>query len=530
MAPEREQSPPDLEHRARLSMFFPGDFTVPWVGDSPTIETRRQYIDAYLNWLLPCSELHEAGEYERALRRRAEKIVVARKIAGGTTRLREDFFEYCVDCVYWNVWLCRHMAPNIPVWPWGLPEENPQDKWSATFATLASTDEVKAMAKGWVESQGGEMPSNESSQQFNLSNAFLVLAQKAEGLRVVKAHDMPASTVAVLAASLAKEEHRDNLHRFQGQARLYTWFCLSEVYEKGDNVVNAIDPHGAGCGDHGQYIPSFTTTPTNPGKPTGQAPVAAPGGNKPRNKKKFQAKPKAPHFVEANKPEPLEASIANQEKPSFAATIGTYSGSKLGPPKGIEDSIWAPSGSASKAAAKSMALPPVAPRLVSTQPVASIPAVARPRPVSAQPAASRPALAPAQQAVETKPKSVCSLSEMAMALPSLQPTNQGQFLTVKGFRHQGQLCPEPSYQPPDRAHREKAWRLALPWLPIPSQGEPFRIELSGQMDFVFLVWGPNCAHWKYIQENFVDSSLRHLRRETDNRSHPTKQASRPPTA
>ncbi|KAL2677278.1 hypothetical protein Neosp_011047 [[Neocosmospora] mangrovei] len=409
MAPEGEQSPPDLEHRARLSMFFPGDFTVPWVGDSPNIEKRRQYIDAYLNWLLPCNELEDHREYERALRRRAEKIVVARKIAGGTTRLRKDFFEFSVDCVYWNIWLCRHMAPNIPVWPWGLPEENPQDKWSATFATLTSDDEVKAMAKRWVESHEGDMPPNDSSEQFNLSNAFLVLAQRAEGLRVVGAHDMPASTVAVLAASLAKEEHRDNLHRFQGQARLYTWFCLSEVYEKGENAVNAIDPHGAGCGDHGQ------------------------------------------------------------EKPSFAATIGTSSGSKLGPPKGIEDTIWAPSGSASKATAKSI-LVPMAPRLVSSQPVAS-----------------RSALAPALQAVETKPKDGFNLSNMAMALPLLQPTDQGQFLTAKGFRHQGQLYPEPSYQPPDRAHREKASRLALPGLPTPSQGEPFRIELSGQMDFVFFV-------------------------------------------
>lgn len=94
-----------------------------------------------------------------------------------------------------------------------------------------------------------------------------------------------------------------------------------------------------------------------------------------------------------------------------------------------------------------------------------------------------------------------------MALPLLQPTDQGQLLTVKGFQHQGQLYPEPSYQPPDRANREKAWRLALPGLPIPSYGEPFRIELSGQMDFVFLVWGRHGAHWKYIQENFVDPSL-----------------------
>lgn len=93
-----------------------------------------------------------------------------------------------------------------------------------------------------------------------------------------------------------------------------------------------------------------------------------------------------------------------------------------------------------------------------------------------------------------------------MALPGLMPSDQGQFLPVKVFDHQGRLYPEPPYGP-DCAHREKAWRLALQGISLPSEGEPFRIELSEEMDFTFLVWGPNGAHWEYIQEHFVDPSL-----------------------
>ncbi|RTE72601.1 hypothetical protein BHE90_012987 [Fusarium euwallaceae] len=184
-------------------------------------------------------------------------------------------------------------------------------------------------------------------------------------------------------------------------------------------------------------------------------------GRKPGNKKKLQVKPNAFCFVEANKPEPLEASIANKKKPSFAATVGTSSGSKLGPPEGIEDSIWAPAGSASKAAVK-----PVSPR---------------PQPV-------------APQAMETIPKDAFCLSEMVKALPPLKPFGQGQVEPVNGFQHQGRFYPKSPKQP-DRVHREKMWRLAFPGLPWADGGEPFRIELSEQMDFGFLVWGLNGAHW-----------------------------------
>ncbi|RSL73457.1 hypothetical protein CEP53_000733 [Fusarium sp. AF-6] len=198
-------------------------------------------------------------------------------------------------------------------------------------------------------------------------------------------------------------------------------------------------------------------------------------GSKPGNNKKLQAKPNPPRFVEANKPEPLEASIANQDKPSFAATVGTSSGSKLGPPKGIEDSIWAPAGIASKAA-----VTPVAPK----------PAAPRPQPVAQN---ARPV---APQAMETIPKDAFCLSEMVKALAPLKPFGQGQVEPVNGLQHQGRFYPK-SPEQPDRAHREKMWRLAFPGLPLPVGGEPFRIELSEQMDFGFLVWGLNGAHWKY---------------------------------
>ncbi|RSL98679.1 hypothetical protein CEP52_010235 [Fusarium oligoseptatum] len=189
-------------------------------------------------------------------------------------------------------------------------------------------------------------------------------------------------------------------------------------------------------------------------------------GRKPGNKKKLQVKPNAFCFVEANKPEPLEASIANQDKPSFAVTVGTSYGSKLGPLKGIEDSIWAAAGIASKAVVK--------------------PAAPRPQPV-------------APQAMETIPKDAFCLSEIVKALPPLKPFGQGQVEPVNGFQHQGRFYPKSPKQP-DRVHREKMWRLAFPGLPWADGGEPFRIELSEQMDFGFLVWGLNGTH-------LVDPSL-----------------------
>ncbi|KAJ4233072.1 hypothetical protein NW759_001855 [Fusarium solani] len=316
----------NLEHRTQSSRFNPGDFAAPWVGKNPLIVKRRQYRTAHLNWILPfLAQRQQVLEHERKIRKEAEQTVVARYIANG-------LFEYQVDRFYWESWL-ESMSPNAPKCPWSKPAENPTDEWSATFATLISDDEVNTMVKEWLEGQGREMPPNESSEESDLSNLFLVFSQRAKGLHVIGAHRMPAETVVGLANTLAQEEHRDNLHRFQGRGKLDTWFCLNEVYKKGDNAINALDPHRAGCRDHGQI-------------------------------------------------------------PSFAATIGASSGSKLGPPKGIQDSIWAPSSSASKAAAKSVALPPVAPRLVSTHP-------AVPRSAVAQPAA--------QQAIETKPKGRFSL-------------------------------------------------------------------------------------------------------------------------
>ncbi|RTE72599.1 hypothetical protein BHE90_012988 [Fusarium euwallaceae] len=246
MAAPNRQTPP---LHSRFNAFY---FALPEVGENPPIEKRRQYIDAYLNFTLPSSgDGQVAGEYERELHQRAEKFVAARHVAEGVVRMREAIFQYKVDYVYWNQWLSP-LAPNAPVWPWSIPAEDPQDKWSATYATLTSDNEVKTMAKEWQESQGKGMPTNMSSEKSDLSNLFLEFAERTKGLHVVGARTMPIETVVGLANTLAQEEHRDNLHHFQGRGKLDTWVCLDEVYKKGHDAINVLDPHGTGCRDHGK--------------------------------------------------------------------------------------------------------------------------------------------------------------------------------------------------------------------------------------------------------------------------------------
>ncbi|WAO94267.1 Hypothetical protein NCS54_01184200 [Fusarium falciforme] len=158
-----------LEHRAWSSMFYPGDFAMPWVGKTPTIDERRRYMAAYLARMIPCVG-KKPGDYEQELRQSAQKKVVAKYVADGTASMRDGTFEYLVDL--------GKMHPNMPKWPWTPPAEDPEGKTSSTFATLTSDNEVKAMATRWLAKRGRETPPNESSEQSDLSNLFLVFAQR----------------------------------------------------------------------------------------------------------------------------------------------------------------------------------------------------------------------------------------------------------------------------------------------------------------------------------------------------------------
>ena len=81
-------------------------FPLLWVGDNPTIEKRRIYMESYLDWMLQGS-----GVDEQRVRKKAEEDAVNKFVQEGKTEVKNSLFEWAVDRSYWYIW-CKFASPE----------------------------------------------------------------------------------------------------------------------------------------------------------------------------------------------------------------------------------------------------------------------------------------------------------------------------------------------------------------------------------------------------------------------------------
>ncbi|KAL6360758.1 hypothetical protein LRP88_06466 [Fusarium phalaenopsidis] len=67
-----------------------------WIGDNPTIERRRVYMEDYLDWMIRGS-----GEDKQRVQKKAEEDAVNKFVQEGKTEVKTTLFEWAVDRSYW---------------------------------------------------------------------------------------------------------------------------------------------------------------------------------------------------------------------------------------------------------------------------------------------------------------------------------------------------------------------------------------------------------------------------------------------
>lgn len=94
-----------MEHRNIPSLLHDGLFSRVWVGDSPTLHQRRQYIRAYLEWRLPHEDMEKQ---ERDLRDLAARKAAMVLINDRVIEIGDEQFEWLVDKKFWQTWRKYH--------------------------------------------------------------------------------------------------------------------------------------------------------------------------------------------------------------------------------------------------------------------------------------------------------------------------------------------------------------------------------------------------------------------------------------
>lgn len=90
-----------MEHRLIPSMFNDGSFPMAWIGDTPTLDARREHIRAYLEWRLPHGDMENQ---ERKLRDLAERKAAMLLINDNVIEVGADQFEWLIDEMLWHTW------------------------------------------------------------------------------------------------------------------------------------------------------------------------------------------------------------------------------------------------------------------------------------------------------------------------------------------------------------------------------------------------------------------------------------------
>ncbi|WAO94285.1 FAD-binding-3 domain-containing protein [Fusarium falciforme] len=110
--------PKAMEHRLIPSVFNDGSFPMAWIGDTPTLDARREYIRAYLERRLPHGDMENQ---ERKLRDLAERKAAMFLINDNVIEVGADQFEWLIDEMLWHAWL--GYLGQAPLFPWRCPQE-----------------------------------------------------------------------------------------------------------------------------------------------------------------------------------------------------------------------------------------------------------------------------------------------------------------------------------------------------------------------------------------------------------------------
>ncbi|RSL60654.1 hypothetical protein CEP54_006646 [Fusarium duplospermum] len=263
-----------------------GVFNVSWVGENPTIEERRAYMGAYLDWMVGGS-----AEFERQARKKAEEAATIKFAQEGKTEVKVTIFEWAVDRIYWDIWFEAYSSvTGQPPFPWGRPEEDTNEPCSDTFARILvqrrnreqerqrqkqkrqrqQPQGVKRMRAG---SFGGEQPQGskrerpdsaeepQSSQRRRLEapagedDAFLSAMHQilsySFGLRCVNDEDWNMNLLRYLIPRFADPQSRQRLYSLLEEGPRMTWYCLRSVCQVGYHNSIPNPGHLCGCTDHG---------------------------------------------------------------------------------------------------------------------------------------------------------------------------------------------------------------------------------------------------------------------------------------
>ncbi|KAJ4183636.1 hypothetical protein NW755_009670 [Fusarium falciforme] len=93
--------PKAVEYRLITSMFNDGGFPMAWIGDTPTLDARREYIRAFLEWSLPRGDMENQ---ERKLRDLAERKAAMLLVNDNVIEVGADQFEWLIDEMLWHAW------------------------------------------------------------------------------------------------------------------------------------------------------------------------------------------------------------------------------------------------------------------------------------------------------------------------------------------------------------------------------------------------------------------------------------------
>ncbi|KAH7264570.1 hypothetical protein MRS44_012115 [Fusarium solani] len=161
-----------MEHRLIPSMFNDGSFPMAWIGDTPTLDARREHIRAYLEWRLPHGDMENQ---ERKLRDLAERKAAMLLINDNVIEVGADQFEWLIDEMLWHTWL--GYLGHTPLFPWRCPQETDEptrisqafERWLDVHGREADVD---------AQSSSNSDRNNESEQLQQLEQQVIQLQQE----------------------------------------------------------------------------------------------------------------------------------------------------------------------------------------------------------------------------------------------------------------------------------------------------------------------------------------------------------------
>ncbi|KAL2677259.1 hypothetical protein Neosp_011028 [[Neocosmospora] mangrovei] len=236
-APSRSRSiPPHWEWESfedRKHKRFP----LPWVGHNPTIEKRRIHMEAYLDWMLQGS-----SEDEQRVRRKAEEDAVNKFVQEGKTEVKNSLFEWAVDRSYWYMWY------HLPPYPWGRPEEDPNEPNSETFAEILvkrrnkeqENQRQRRQRRGSKRRQSRSADEPQSRQvgapaegRDRASQSLDLISDMLAEMPVCDNGGLDSDMVAFLLPYLANPVSRQRLRHFFEEAAPDWHYCLGSILNLG---------------------------------------------------------------------------------------------------------------------------------------------------------------------------------------------------------------------------------------------------------------------------------------------------------